>query len=367
MKKRERQEIEDRVRCAWNAQGAALNERAARHWVADEANRIGYGGPSIVSRATGMARSTINIGRHEIRMAVVPDNLVRDRTRRNRAQRHELMAKVVVGDCDKPLASAVPSESDGCAHLTETNERVEADELLNQNDFTTVIGIDSQTDKHIGCQVQGPAKGIPAKERCSSRRPSAQRADNRYRRRSWVSTRTGKFVCESQRTEEKCKELWEFIEEAEAHSELTTWRRGRAVIGYIRGKSAALLAEELDMSVPVIIKWLKRYNADGCEGLSLRTAPGAKSRLTEEQLAKLKDVITAGPQSVGFTAGVWTGPMIKQWIETNFGVHYHSQHIPRLLHQLGFSVQRPRKLLARADREAQRRWVDERFPEVKKK
>jgi hypothetical protein len=32
---------------------------------------------------------------------------------------------------------------------------------------------------------------------------------------------------------------------------------------------------------------------------------------------------------------------------------YHNHHVPRLLHQLGFSVQRPRKRLARADRKAQ--------------
>jgi transposase len=34
------------------------------------------------------------------------------------------------------------------------------------------------------------------------------------------------------------------------------------------------------------------------------------------------------------------------------GVRYHNHHIPRLLHQLGLSVQRPRKRLARADQVA---------------
>jgi hypothetical protein len=33
--------------------------------------------------------------------------------------------------------------------------------------------------------------------------------------------------------------------------------------------------------------------------------------------------------------------MVQHWIETNFGVTYHQQHIPRLLHRLGFSVQPP--------------------------
>jgi len=54
-------------------------------------------------------------------------------------------------------------------------------------------------------------------------------------------------------------------------------------------------------------------------------------------------VVAAG----GYTSGVWTGP-IADLIEQRFGVRYHNHHIPRLLNQLGFSVQRPRKRLARA-------------------
>ena len=38
-----------------------------------------------------------------------------------------------------------------------------------------------------------------------------------------------------------------------------------------------------------------------------------------------------------------------------------------LLHQLGFSVQRPRKRLARADAEAQAQWLREKLPAIKKK
>lgn len=59
--------------------------------------------------------------------------------------------------------------------------------------------------------------------------------------------------------------------------------------------------------------------------------------------------------------------MIGDLIYERFADRYHAQHVPRLLHQLGFSVQRPRKRLARANHEAQEAWVRERFPEIKKK
>jgi transposase len=180
-------------------------------------------------------------------------------------------------------------------------------------------------------------------------------------------SKTGQAIRESQRTPEKLEELKQFLEEAEAQSDLATWRRGRAVLGYTQGKSVANMTGELDVSRSAIKKWIRWYDVDGVQGLWTRYAPGSPCRLSHDQLEQLQQVIKAGPQAAGFTAGVWNGPMVKHWIEVNFGVHYHKQHIPRLLHSLDFSVQRPRKLLARADAQAQQQWLDVRLPAIKKK
>jgi len=180
-------------------------------------------------------------------------------------------------------------------------------------------------------------------------------------------SKNGQAIRESQRTPEKLEQLKEFLDEAEAQSDLVTWRRGRAVLGYIQGKSVTQMTKELDVSLSAVKKWIRAYDVQGVQGLWTRTAPGARHRLSDEQLAQLKDVIRAGPQAAGFSSGVWNGPMVKHWIEENFDVQYHKQHIPRLLRRLGFSVQRPRKLLARADAEAQRQWVEVRLPAIKKK
>jgi transposase len=90
-------------------------------------------------------------------------------------------------------------------------------------------------------------------------------------------------------------------------------------------------------------------------------------RLTEVQRAELTALVEAGPLAAGYQSGVWTGPMIGDLIEQRFVVRYHNHHIPRLLHQLGFSVQRPRKRLARADALAQEHWLRVRLPAIKKK
>jgi transposase len=43
--------------------------------------------------------------------------------------------------------------------------------------------------------------------------------------------------------------------------------------------------------------WVHRYNAAGFPGLCHRPAPGRKPKLTEGQMAALKAVVLAGPNS----------------------------------------------------------------------
>jgi len=54
-----------------------LNERARRLWAATESRALGYGGDSLVSAATGLARETIRNGRREIERGVEATGRVR--------------------------------------------------------------------------------------------------------------------------------------------------------------------------------------------------------------------------------------------------------------------------------------------------
>jgi transposase len=54
-------------------------------------------------------------------------------------------------------------------------------------------------------------------------------------------------------------------------------------------------------------------------------------------------------------------------IEEEFGVSYHPGHVRKLLHAMDFSVQRPRRVLARADAAEQERWQRRTYPNLKKK
>lgn len=154
---------------------------------------------------------------------------------------------------------------------------------------------------------------------------------------------------------------------SEKKGDLKTWRRAKGVLGYLAGGRVVAIAEQLGVTRGSVNRWLQWFTADGTEGLKPRKAPGPRPRWSDEQLSERSTIIEAGPQNAGYSSGVWTGPMIGDVIRQRYGVTYHNHYVPDLLHKLGFSVQRPRKRLARADHERQAYWLRTKFPRIKKR
>jgi hypothetical protein len=62
----EKTAIEAVVREKFVALAPVMDERTRRLWAATEAKALGHGGPTLVARATGIARSTLYLGLHEL-------------------------------------------------------------------------------------------------------------------------------------------------------------------------------------------------------------------------------------------------------------------------------------------------------------
>jgi len=70
-------ELEATLVAKFAALGDLLDERARRLWAATESRALGYGGDSVVSAATGLARETIRRGRQELESQAPRDALLR--------------------------------------------------------------------------------------------------------------------------------------------------------------------------------------------------------------------------------------------------------------------------------------------------
>lgn len=143
--------------------------------------------------------------------------------------------------------------------------------------------------------------------------------------------------------------------------------RLHAVALNMEGKSAPEIADILKVHRSKVSIWLQNWQQEGMDGILEGHRSGRPASITQSQQQKLSDILDSGPVSYGFTSGVWTSPMVARVIEEEFSITYHPAHVSRLLHGIGFSVQRPRKILAQADQVAQSRWIRYKYPNIKKK
>lgn len=180
-------------------------------------------------------------------------------------------------------------------------------------------------------------------------------------------SRNGEAIGARRRSPSSRKKLRSFIRQRKLANDLNAWRRGLAILGYLEGRRVVDLAVEYDVTRGSVNRWLQWYEAMGVEGLHTGKAPGRSPKLNDVQRSEIAALVDAGPLAAGFKSGVWTGPMIGDLIEQRFDVRYHKHNVPRLLHELGFSIQRPRKRLARADAEKQATWLRKTFPAIKKR
>jgi hypothetical protein len=68
---------EDAIRYRWETVGSRLDERGRRLFAAGEVRTAGWGGLTVVSRITGLARSTINRGEDDLDATPLPKGQVR--------------------------------------------------------------------------------------------------------------------------------------------------------------------------------------------------------------------------------------------------------------------------------------------------
>jgi transposase len=96
-----------------------------------------------------------------------------------------------------------------------------------------------------------------------------------------------------------------------------------------------------------------RQRAAGSGRLSRhKPPPGATPRLSEDQRARVPELLAQGAQAHGFRGEAWTCERVAIVIRREFGVSYHPAHVSRLLKALRHSLQKPQRRANQRDEEA---------------
>lgn len=162
--------------------------------------------------------------------------------------------------------------------------------------------------------------------------------------------------------------IWNARQRAQQAGDLDWDRRLRAILLVRRERwTQESAAHMLEVTENAVTRWVMLYVEGGIDALRSRKAPGRTPRMTDKQLEKLAFLLRLGPEDCGYDTGVWDSKLVTKLIEDRFGVRYHPGNTRKILKKLGFSVQVPKKMLARADPEKRERWLQKELPNIKKK
>ena len=144
--------------------------------------------------------------------------------------------------------------------------------------------------------------------------------------------------------------------------------RIRAVQRVQAGESPEDVIKTLGFSRACIYNWLVRYRSGGWHALRSGKGSGRKKKLDGAQTKWLYNTIRdKDPQQMKFEFALWTRAMIVTLIKRELGIKLSPSSVGRLLHQMGFSCQKPLYRAYQRNPEAVRKWKEEEFPEIQKR
>jgi transposase len=143
-------------------------------------------------------------------------------------------------------------------------------------------------------------------------------------------------------------------------------RRRRALKLLDSGLSLTDASRRVGCSASSVLRWRDAREKLGEEAFKVRFSPGRPSKLSAGQKRRLVRTLLRGALAWGYRTELWTTTRIAEVIRRSFGVRYHRDHVGRLMHQLGWSPQKPERRARERNEKRIERWVAEQWPRVKK-
>lgn len=144
-------------------------------------------------------------------------------------------------------------------------------------------------------------------------------------------------------------------------------RRFRAAQLAEKDWSPTRIAKALGVSVSAVCQWLKILREHGEDALHSQKIEGRPPRVDAAQRAALLELLQQGAEAHGFQGDVWTSQRVSALLAARFGVTLQERQVRRLLHQMGWSRQKPTRRAEQRDEAAIEQWERRRWPTLKKR
>lgn len=102
-----------------------------------------------------------------------------------------------------------------------------------------------------------------------------------------------------------------------------------------------------------VLRWLKRYLAEGIEGLKDAPRPGRSRTVTEEYRKQLLESVRRRPRSLGLEYSMWSLQRLSDYMAEETGVRLSYETVRRELAKEGIVFSRPQHTISSPDPEYQ--------------
>jgi hypothetical protein len=148
----------------WRLLKATMDERARRLWAGTEAEAMGRGGIAAVARATGLAISTVTLGRNEVRRGPSADNLVKSRRRGGGRLRHEVVHPELTAALDELLEVGTRGDPESPLLWTSKSTYALSDELFDRYGIRACDKTVARLLRERGYSLQATKKTVEGKQ-----------------------------------------------------------------------------------------------------------------------------------------------------------------------------------------------------------
>jgi transposase len=118
-----------------------------------------------------------------------------------------------------------------------------------------------------------------------------------------------------------------------------------------RRLTAAQIAEIVRASQETVRRWLKRYLAEGVEGLRDVPHPGAPRKVTAEYRERLVQAVRRRPRSLGLPFSLWTLRRLADYMAEQTGIRVEYETVRVHLKAAGIVLSRPQHTITSPDPE----------------
>lgn len=143
-------------------------------------------------------------------------------------------------------------------------------------------------------------------------------------------------------------------------------RRRQALRLLDEGYSLGEVGRMTDCAASSVMRWRNARARGGARALKVLPAPGRPPALSPAQRQRIIKRLLKGAMANGFGTELWTTSRVATLIHQCCHIQFHRSHAARLLHEFGFSCQKPESRALERDEARIEQWKRKDWRRVKK-